>query len=91
MADMATGTLRLKGRELLEKHKLSMYRLAKDGDISYPTIHRYVTTPDEVQYISLDVLYSVLVNGLGQTPEQAADMRFGDVFDFVPAGNGAPE
>ncbi len=88
MSNMANGTFRLKGRELLEKHNLSMYRLAKDGEVSYPTIHRYVTDPDSIKFISLEVLYGLL-SGLGLSDDQVTDLRFGDVFDIAPVESAA--
>ena len=83
MPNMASGTLRLRGRELLEQHDVSMYRMRESGAASYPTIHKYMTTPDKIDYMSLKVLYGILIDGLGYTPEEAARLRMGDVFDFV--------
>jgi hypothetical protein len=84
---MASGTVRLKGRELLEKYGVSMYRVAADGDLSYPTVHKYLSRPDDVQHMSLEVLYGLL-RGLGLTNEQAAELKLGDIFEFVPENNG---
>lgn len=84
MANMASGSVRLKGRELLEKHNVTMYRLSENGAASWPTVHKYITKPETVDQISAEVLYGILIDGLGLTAEQAADMRMGDVFDFVP-------
>ena len=83
---MTSGTVRLKGRELLEKYGVSMYRVAADGGLSYPTVHKYLTRPDDVQHMSLDVLYGLL-RGVGLTSEQAAQLKLGDLFEFVDAGN----
>lgn len=80
--EMARGTVRLKGRELIEKHGVTMYRVAKDGDLSYGTVHRIVTDESGNHGFSAETLYSFLV-GLGLTEKQVADMRIGDVFDLV--------
>lgn len=91
MTNVPSGFLRLKGRELLEEHDVSMYRMRESGAASYPTIHKYMTAPDEVHHISLKVLYGILVDGLGYTPEEAAELRMGDIFDFVQVKeNGEP-
>jgi hypothetical protein len=85
--DMASGRVRLKGRELLEKYGVTMYRIGKDGDVSYPTVHKYLTAPDSVKHFSTEVLYGLLM-GLGLSIEEAEQLRLGDVFEFVPDGNG---
>lgn len=87
MANMSSGSVRLKGRELLEKHNISMYRLAENGAASWPTVHKYITKPETVDQISAEVLYGILIDGLGMSLDEAAALRFGDVFDFVPAGD----
>jgi hypothetical protein len=85
---MASGSVRLKGRELLRRFGTSMYSLEKSGAASYPTIHKYITRPEEVDYISAEVLYGILVDGLGLSPEDVANMRFGEIFELVPANGG---
>lgn len=60
-----------------------MYRLAKNGAASYPTVHKYVTSPEEVTLLSTEVIYGFLIDGLGLTHEEAASLTFGDVFEFV--------
>lgn len=88
MANMSSGSVRLKGRELLEKHNVTMYRLAENGAASWPTVHKYITKPETIDQISTEVLYGILIDGLGLTLQEAADMRLGDLFDFIP-GNAA--
>ncbi len=85
MASMSSGSLRLKGRELLDKHNISMYRLAENGAASWPTVHKYITRPESIDQISTEVLYGILIDGLGLSVEQAENMRLGDVFEFVPS------
>lgn len=81
--NMARGTVRLKGRELADKHNKSLYRIHKDGDLAYGTVHRLVN--DDESGFSADTLYSFLV-GLGLTRAQIADLKLGDVFEFVDYG-----
>ena len=83
---MVSGNIRLKGRELLEKYSISMYRVAKDSDINYHTIHKYFT--NDLQRLSSKVLYGILTNGLGLSIEEAKNLRLGDVFEFVPDDEG---
>lgn len=78
------GTLQLRGGQLADKFGKTTYRIAKDGAISYPTAHKYITKPETVQTLSGVVLYGILVDGLRLSPEQVADMRLGDVFDIIP-------
>lgn len=80
---MASGTFRLKGSALLE-HGIgakSMYELAKNSKVSYPTIHKYVSNPADIKYLDLETLAGILVDGLGLNPDELA---FSDVFEFVP-------
>lgn len=77
-----TKTIRLRGRELLKVYGKKMYGAAKAGGVAYPTIHRYVTKPDSVKYISLSVLARFL-RGLGLTASEIENMKFGDVFEVV--------
>lgn len=84
MTQMPSGHVRLKGRELLEKHNVSMYRLRERGAASYPTIHKYMTSTEKLDYLSSEVLYGILIDGLGYTPEEAENLRLGDVLEFVP-------
>jgi hypothetical protein len=81
---MANRVLRLKGRELIQNHSngKNMHQIAMDGGVSYPTIHRYVTTPDKVQMFSVEALYGFL-SGMGLTDAEIANLSFGEVFDLV--------
>lgn len=83
---MASGTFRLKGDMLLKAGKgaKSMYELAKNSEVSYPTIHKYVSNPADIKYLDLETLAGILIDGLGLNPE---DLAFSDVFEFVPHEN----
>ena len=89
MTDMASGTVRLKGRALLEKSGLSIYQLARDAEVSYPAMHKYITDPGSVKQLSGEVLYGILIS-LGLSLDEINQMPLGDVFEFVPkSGNGS--
>ena len=78
---MARGTVRLKGRELLNRYDVTMYRVHKDGDLSYNTVQRLVK--DDKKGFNADSLFSFLI-GLGLSMEQIANLRMGEVFDLIP-------
>ena len=80
---MARGTFQLKSRELIKKYgqNKSLYQIAKDGDLTYSTIHRWQDVPEDVQAVKLDVLFSFLM-GLGLTAQDIESLPFGEVFDI---------
>ena len=81
---LANGYLRLKGSELLKRYDKNLHRASQNGAFSYATVHRYIKHPDDVQAMNVRVLYGFLVEGLGLTPEELSQMKFGDVFDVIP-------
>ena len=80
---MASGTFRLKGRELLKKYDKTMYRVSEDGGVGYSTIHRWIKTPEQVERIEGKALFGFLL-GLGLTLDEVHALPFGDVFEFIP-------
>jgi hypothetical protein len=85
---MSSGTVRLKGQALRERLTVNMHQLSQTEQVSYPTIWKYLNKPEELGSFSADVLYALIVEGMGISPEEAADLRLGDVFEFVSARNG---
>jgi hypothetical protein len=88
-AIMATGTFRLKGRQLYaqsfaERRVRNVQEIATRSGMAYPTAHRWIEKPHELSSISLENLAGFLVDGLGLTPDEVEGLRFGDVFEFVP-------
>ena len=85
-----TGVFRLKGAHLMslakERGVDNPHRVSMKSGVSYPTIHRYVEKPEEVEAISLKALYGFLIDGVGMSPEEVEGMRFGEIFDAVPNG-----
>ena len=84
LVSVAKGTVRLKGRELLRRHGVNMHEVSLGGGLTYATVHKYVKKPEDVKRWDGEVLYSFLLN-LGLTAEEIEDLRFGDVFELVPA------
>lgn len=76
------GNLLLKSRELIEKYAddKTLYRISKDGDVGYSTIHRWQDKPEEVEAVKLSVLCSFLM-GLGLSVEDIENLPMGEVFD----------
>ena len=82
---VASGTVRLNGRFWTETNlRMNKHRLSQQGRISYPTVLKYLNTPTDVSMFDGGVIYTILVDGMGYSPEDAAELRLGDVFDFVP-------
>lgn len=82
---MATGTVRLNGRFWADENlKINKHRLSQRGRISYPTVRKYLSGSGDVTAFDGRVLYAILVEGMGYSPEDVAQLRVGDVFDFVP-------
>ncbi len=81
--EMATGSFRPKIRELLDRYEKTLYRAAKDGEISYSTVHRWLNEPDAIERIEGKILFGFLL-GLGLSLDEVNELRLGDVFEFTP-------
>lgn len=92
MAKMPTGVFRLKGSQLRElartKGVKNIHQVSMRSGVSYPTTYRYIENPDQVESVSLRALYGVLVDGLGLSHEEVANLRLGDILELIP-DNGA--
>ncbi len=80
---LASGYVRLKG-DFFQHENLQMtrYQLAKSQEVSYQTMHKYFKQND-IRNFSGEVLYAILVQGMGICPESLEEMRFGDIFEIV--------
>lgn len=87
------GTFRLKGRELYEAHKphASLKSISDEAKIAYGTVYRWVKEQEPIDNVQTDQLFSFLINGLGLTREQVAEMRVKDLFDYMPPNGEAAE
>lgn len=80
---MTGGYLRLKAAELLKQHDMNLHRASQAGGFSYPTMHRYIKSPANVQAMHTRTVVGLLVDAFGLTPQQIENLRFGDVFEVV--------
>lgn len=86
MTSMASGYLRLKGSFFDESKLLkNKHQLSQEERVSYPTVHKYLSDRhnSDISMISGDVLYAILVKGMGLSTKDVEDMRVGDLFEFV--------
>jgi len=77
--NMATVKLRLK-MGAFDGMQVSRHKLSQIGQVSYPTVLKYVQAED-VDNFSGPVLYTMLSVGLGLTDEQIGNIRLGDLFE----------
>lgn len=81
--EMASGTFRPKIRELLDRYDKTLYRAAKDGEVNYSTVHRWLNDPDAIERIEGKTLFGFL-RGLGLSLDEVNQLRLEDVFEFTP-------
>lgn len=96
MKVVTSGAFRLKGRYFdKDKLRINRHQLSQKEGVSYPTLLRYLAGPEEGEPItnfSGEVLYALLVEGFGMSPEEVESLRVGDIFEVVPhGGNGAAQ
>ena len=89
MNEVTSGSVRLNRRFFDEKNLIiNKHKLSQTEQVSYPTVLKYIYREDlngdyDVRTFSGDVLFAILVKGMGYTPEEAAKLKIGDVFEFV--------
>lgn len=78
------GSFRLRGEVLLShsRRAKNFHKASTLSNVSYPAAHKYLTAP-RLSSISLRILADLVFIGFGITPEELAEMPFGDVFEFV--------
>ncbi len=90
---MASGSFRLNAcffdENKLKEKGTNPHRLSLNERVSRPTILKYLRNED-VRNFSGDVLYAILVNGFGLSPDEIEDLRIGDVFELIGT-NGASQ
>lgn len=80
---VASGYVRLNGRFFDEnKLKMNKHRLAQSEQVSYPTVLKYLSDPD-IRTISGEVLYAILVKGMGYSIEELNGICLGEMFEFI--------
>ncbi len=82
-SDMASGTFRLKSRELMDKYGRgkTLYRVAKDAGANYSTFHYLFE--EKKGGVQVDTLFSFL-SGMGLSLEEIQTIPLGEVFEFSP-------
>ena len=83
--NLADGSFRLKGQELLDEKGINLHRASQKGEFAYSTLRRYIKEPESIQAMSLRVLYKFLINGLKIPTAELSEMKFGDIFEVVPS------
>ncbi len=86
---MASGTFRLKSRELYSKGLAkrtvrNIQEVADKSGLTYSTAHRWIENPEKITRIELDNLASFLFDALEMSPEDVLNMRLGDLFVYIP-------
>lgn len=89
MNNSTSGTFRLKGHQLFskgysERRVRNIQELADTSGMTYATAHRWAKYSDGITGVDLRNLAGFLVDGLQLKPEEVENMRFGDIFEFVP-------
>ena len=83
---METGTFRLKGSSLLSRAEVNgvenRHQLSLRSGISTQTIYS-LFDGSPIKQIDLRVLAKILINGVGITPEELENVKFGDIFEYV--------
>jgi len=83
---MVTGTFRLKGSSLLTKAEKNgvenRHQLSLRSGISSQSIYS-IFDGEPMKQIDLRVLAKILINGVGYTPEELENVKFGDIFEYV--------
>jgi len=80
------GTFRLKGSFLLskaEEHGIeNRHQLAMSSGISPQSIYA-LFDGEPMNQINTKVLAKLLIRGIGYTPEELDNVKFGDIFEYV--------
>lgn len=76
-----------KGSSLVQRAKdtkgiENKLQLSHEARVSYNTIQKYIGG-EGMKALDLRVLCTVLIDGVGFTPEELLNARFGDIFDYV--------
>lgn len=89
MQQVASGTVRLNSRFFDEDNLvINKHKLSQTEQVSYPTVLKYISNGEmngdyDIRQFSGDVLFAILVKGMGLTPAQVAELKFGDVFEII--------
>jgi hypothetical protein len=83
---MKTGTFRLKGSSLLARAKENgvenRHQLSFKANVSHQSVYSLFDGTPMTQ-MNLYVLAKILIVGLGYTPDELMDVKFGEIFEYV--------
>ena len=80
---MMPGKFRPKLREMFNASGKTVYQVAKDGDLNYNTVKRYLTDKNS-ERVTTEALFGIL-RGLGYTWEEIRGMPLEDLYEIEPA------
>jgi hypothetical protein len=85
LAKVANGSVRLNSNFFSDEDKLTKnkHQVSLDGKVSYPSLIKYLKPDSDIRNISGDVLYAILIDGMGYTIAEVENLRVGDLFEFV--------
>jgi hypothetical protein len=89
---MATGKFRLKGRPIIDlgRDVNNSHQVHLRSQVSWPTVSKYLSddpaTLDEMRSLDLEVLYGILVDGLGLSEEEVLNLRLGEILEVQKGG-----
>lgn len=85
---MPTGTFRLKGANLVkiarDRGVDNVHQIALNSGVTYQTVHKYATKPEDTPSVHLKTLYGIIVDGMNMSAEELQDLKFVDVFEAIP-------
>ena len=88
-----SGTFRLKGSSLLSKAEENgienRHQLSIMSGISHQTVYG-LFEGEPIMKIDLRVLAKILIRGAGYTPQELANVKFGDIFEYVDENETGP-
>lgn len=80
--------IRLKGQQIYakgiaENTARNVKQVAEQSNRNYKAVLRWLTNPD-MATLDLDMFADILVDGIGMSPDQIENARFGDFFEIIP-------
>lgn len=83
MSTVATGYVRLNRAFFNEsKLKVNKHHLSQVERVSYPTVLKYLGDED-IRNFSGEILFAILVTGMGYTVEELRNIPLHEIFEFV--------
>ena len=81
---MTSGTFRPKLREMFRASGKNVYQVARDGDLDYNTVKRYLVMEDKNnERVTTAALFGIL-RGLGYSWDEIRAMSLEDLYEIEP-------